>query len=235
MLLLVLTGLALAQADDVVIAGPHHAAEVRIAALPMSFPPELSVKQRAGCGGTQHCAAPSVLRLFGEPIRLASDRFGPEGGRPPLLDAAVAVEPGRFLVLGWSSGGAGHSTLHALLLSASGIEDEVVLHGWRARSCLVVERTATGWRVGVPVVRDDEGTTFVATSRERVSAANYATRLRLSAPSVPDRQRAWTPALQARAYCPPVDGSALRTAVEFAWVAVEPRGFSFSGAGGSAP
>jgi len=120
-------------------------------ALDGDAPPDLKVEKRlpTASTGTMHFAEIVVLRVGrARPLVL-------EGELAPIPGPYVRLGDSRFLLLGWSSGGSGMQTLHALSLAVVGgavtLVAELTLQTDRLSSGLLL-RTGEGdqTRLGVP-------------------------------------------------------------------------------------
>lgn len=103
--------------------------------------------------GTSHHAERVTVKHGKHTIELVSSFEGGEGTMAPLIEEVLPLGRDRFLLLGWSSHGAGQQANHALLLKASEGEmvilDELVSGTQRAHAALLA-RTSAPPAIGVP-------------------------------------------------------------------------------------
>jgi hypothetical protein len=101
------------------------------AQTPPPGPPRLEIESYpAEDSGTMHYAARTVIRLAGaSPLEVSAED---EDTQQPILEKQFALTDSRFLVLGFSSEGAGMQTIHALLIENVAnrlvIKDELKFH-----------------------------------------------------------------------------------------------------------
>ena len=179
----------------------------------------LELKQVNDSGGTMHFASKTVLSCAacGRPLQLATSA---------LIDHVVDLGESRFLLLGWSSGGGGEQSVHALLvrLGTNGPElvDQLVWSTTRADRGILIASSPEGWRIGLPQPRPSSDLDFEpslsVTSLGRTS--RRVTKLVKAGFFAPLPE-----GLAAFAYCPPF-GEGLRVHANVGWVRITAKGFA---------
>jgi hypothetical protein len=174
----------------------------------------LKVTQVDGSGGTMHFAQKTVISCVrcGRPLQLKTETG-------PLIDHVVELGDKRFLLLGWSSGGGGQQSVHALLVHvASGgpeLIDELEWSTARADRGVLVMATPEGWRIGLPQPRLQSAQLSVSSGKPRSSAE-----LGKGGFFVPV-----SPELKAFSYSPPF-GERLPLRGNVGWVTLSEAGFT---------
>lgn len=174
---------------------------------------DLAVKQESQSAGTQHFAGPTVFSRQRKSVTLADD-FS------PLIDGQLRLGEHAWLVLGWSSGGAGMMRIELLVVREAERLSIVDRLGWlttRAESGVYLQQTASGWRVGLPELQPlvDFYDQTLTHGKVRVNVGPELRRV-LRFDVTPD-EHLW-------AYHPPYyDG--LTVAGKVGWVEVTERGF----------
>lgn len=175
---------------------------------------DLAVKQVTQSGGTQHFAGPTVFSRQRKSVTLADD-FS------PLIEAQLRLSPHAWLVLGWSSGGAGMMGIELLVVREGEQLTIVDRLSWltaRSLSGVFLQKTPTGWRVGLPELQPltDFYDQTLTHGKLRVTVGPELHRV-LRFDEVKPDQPLW-------AYHPPSDDSVAVTG-KVGWVEVSEHGF----------